>query len=105
MSLLFILSKGAVSRNGRLHFPPQRAGLKTKKASALQRKPFLKPSLREGYFLALQPHPQPEDFSSFLTMHSLPPQSAHFLGLHLVSLVAPHFSHLNTAIVLPPLRE
>jgi len=54
-----------------------------------------------NYFFALQPHPQPEAFSSFLIMQSLPPQSAHFLGLHLPSLVAPHFSHLNIAI-LPP---
>jgi len=55
------------------------------------------------YFLALQQHPQPAVFSSFLIMQSLPPQSAHFFGLHLPSLVAPHFSHLNIAIIVLPL--
>ncbi|MFH1020978.1 MAG: hypothetical protein V1782_10285, partial [Pseudomonadota bacterium] len=54
---------------------------------------------RGGYFFALQPHPQPEGFSSFLIIQSLPPQSAHFFGLHLPSLLAPHFSHLNIAIL------
>lgn len=102
--ILYILSKGAASRNDRLH-PCLDVFLAKKRlphliCGSLQR---THPTGR-GYFfvLQLQPHPQPEAFSSFLTMQSLPPQSAHFLGLHLPSLVAPHFSHLNIAMVSPP---
>jgi hypothetical protein len=77
-----------------------------KKAPASSAEAFMEPILTgQDYFFALQlqPHPQPEAFSSFLAMQSLPPQSAHFLGLHLPSLVAPHFSHLNIAMVSPPI--
>lgn len=76
-----------------------------KKAPASSAEAFMEPILTgQDYFFALQlqPHPQLEAFSSFLTMQSLPPQSAHFLGLHRPSLVAPHFSHLNIAMVSPP---
>ncbi|HIJ89419.1 MAG: hypothetical protein OEV89_00990 [Desulfobulbaceae bacterium] len=73
-----------------------------KRPQLYQRRPFKELSLWVDYFFALQVQPHPEDFSSFLIMQSLPPQSPHFFGLHLPSLVAPHFSHLNIAMLRPP---
>lgn len=93
---------GNASRNDRFLTPLPGRDFDKKKAPAPCGSLLPEPTFRNCYFLALQPHPQPEAFSSFLTMQSLPPQSAHFLGLHLPSLVAPHFSHLNMAMLSPP---
>jgi len=81
-----------------------RAAFGKKKAPAISGSLYRNYPDKDVYFFDLQAqaHPHPVDFSSFFIMQSLPPQSVHFLGLHRPSLVAPHFSHLNTAMLPPP---